>query len=701
VILWSDIETFSEIPLKHGVHRYVEGNAEILLYQYAIDDGPVHVVDWTQEHELEQMEIAELTARADEVVFHKADFDRNVLAALEPELAPALHKTRCTYTQAMAHSLPGGLEKLCSILNVPLGERKHAGGKDLIRLFCKPLPKNMKLRRATRETHPGEWQQFVEYGGADILAMRAIRRVMPVWNYAGAELDLWHLDQRINCRGLPVDVDFAHAAIRTAERVQKRLAEEAADITSGQVASTRQRDKLLAYLLAEHGVGLPDLKGDTVERRIDDPDLPWQVRALLVNRLEATRASTAKYKALLRSVSADGRLRGTMQFAGALRTARWAGRIFQPHNLMRTPKYLAGDDEVAFAQDVIASDAADLFFDKPLEVLAAGVPWVICAPKKKKFVAPDLSNIEGRSLAWLAGEEWKLKAFRDADADPKNKAKDLYILGYAKSFSESVEQVVADYIAGGKKRQIGKVQELALGYQGAVGAFVSMSAVYRIDLDELAIALPTMPEAVRAKAAKAYDEAFADGRSFDLAPEVYQVCHCFVQLWRGACPRTVQFWWDLQDATRDAIRNPGEIFRVGPQRIAIRRDGNWMRARLPSGRFLCYPAPKVDPATGKIQYKGVNQYNRRWSTIETYGGKLAENITQAVARDVLAAAMPPAEEAGYEIVFHVHDELVAEVPDTDEYSSDELGEILATNPPWAAGLPLAVGGYETYRYRKD
>jgi DNA polymerase len=167
-------------------------------------------------------------------------------------------------------------------------------------------------------------------------------------------------------------------------------------------------------------------------------------------------------------------------------------------------------------------------------------------------------------------------------------------------------------------------------------------------------------------------------------------------------PKDAQFWWDLEDAARNAIRHPGEKFPVG--RVTFDRLGNWMRVRLPSGKYLCYPNPRIDPATGKIQYKGENQYNRRWSTIDTYGGKFAENITQAIATGavgILGAALPRLEDAGYDIIFHVHDEPVAEVPDTDDYSHEDMGAILATNPSWAAGLPLAVGGYETYRYRKD
>ena len=696
MILYGDVETFSEVPIKHGHYRYAE-NAELLLLGYALDDGPVRVWDATAEPDMPG-ELAE--AVGDDsvgVVFHNSMFDRSALNAQGIRIP--LYRWRDTLVRALAHSLPGGLEKLCSILQVPIDLAKMKEGKELIQLFCKPLPKNHKLRRATRETHPDKWQQFINYAQHDILAMRELHKRLPSWNYTGRELELWHLDQRINDRGALLDLDMARAAIRTAERVQRSLAARTADITGGEVGSTTQRDALLAHILTEYGVDLPDMKGDTVERRMTDPELPWQVRELLANRLEASRASTAKYKAILRSASKDGRVRGTLQFAGASRTARWAGRLLQPQNFIRTPKRLAGDAAVAMAVDAIKAEAVDLLYDKPLEVLAAGVPWAIMAPPRKKLVVSDLSNIEGRVLAWLAGEQWKLDAFRAQDADPKNKSLDLYILGYARSFGLAIAAVVADYEAGGKMRQVGKVQELALGYQGAVGAFVSLAAVYGIYLDELVPALATVPKTIYDKAALAWKDAEADGRTFDLSREVYMVCHAFTHMWRGACAATVQFWWDLQAAARLAIRNPGEQFPVG--RVMFDRVANWMRIRLPSGRFLCYPNPRCDSETGKVSYMGQNQYARRWQRIDTYGGKLAENITQAVARDVLADAMPRAEAEGYEIVFHVHDELVAEVPDTDEFSADELGEILTTNPIWADGLPLSVGGYETPRYRKD
>jgi DNA polymerase len=695
MIFFGDLETYSDVPIRDGVYRYAEG-AEILLFTFAIDDEPVRVLDFTTTPALGPVKNA--MEDASEVVFHNSMFDRSVLRAKAPALCPPIEKWRDTYVQALAHSLPGGLEKLCAILNVDLDKRKLEIGKQLVRLFCMPRPKNSKIRRATRATHPSEWKQFVDYAVHDVEAMRAIHKKLPTWNYAGAELALWHLDQRINDRGFAVDVALADAAIRIAEREKQRLAARTHLLTGGEVESATQRDKLLAYVLAEHGVQLPDMTADTLERRVNDEDLPEPLRELLKVRLQASSASVAKYKAITRSVCADGRIRGSLQFCGAMRTGRWAGRLVQPQNFMRTPKYLAS--QVEMAAEAIAHDGADLLYEKPMEVLSAGVPWAIVAPPGKKLVISDLSNIEGRGLAWLANEEWKLQAFEEYDLDPANKAKDLYVLGYARSFRTPIAEVVADYEAGGKMRQIGKVQELALGYQGAVGAFVSMAGVYRIDLNELAAAADTLPKNFYDGGVLAWERAKAEERTFDLERPVYIVCHAFTQMWRRANPKIVEFWYGLEHAVRGAINSPENVFGIGP-RLEISRLANWLRIKLPSGRFLCYPSPKVDIETGKISYMGVNQYSRRWSRIPTYGGKLAENITQAVARDVMADRMPAIEKLGYWIVLTVHDEVVTEVPDEEMFSDAELSDVLATNPSWADGLPLSANGYETPRYRKD
>ncbi len=545
------------------------------------------------------------------------------------------------------------------------------------------------MPRKTRETHPNEWAEFLEYSRQDIVAMRAIDRRLPSWNYRAGhpELALWHLDQRINDRGVMVDRDLATAATAAAEVEKARLKAETVEATGGAVASVSQRDELLRHIVEAYGVELADMRADTLRRRIEDPELPAGVRLLLELRLEATKTSTAKYAALARATSADGRLRNTLQFAGAPRTARWAGRIFQPHNM---PRPTMRADEIAVGIDALKGGTADLVYDDVMELTANAVRGCIVAPPGRKLCIADLANIEGRSLAWLAGEEWKLRAFRAFDA---KRGPDLYIAAYARAFNIAPEQVTKG------QRQIGKVMELALGYEGGVAAFLTFAAVYGLDLDALAAAVvAAAPADAIADAGRVWDWAVRQKRAMGLSRSVDGACEVLKTAWRAAHPATVQFWRDIAEAVRSAIRSPGTRFTAGA--LVVQRDGAWLRIRLPSGRVLCYLQPQLDERDG-ISYMGIDQYTRKWARIKTYGGKLAENVTQAFARDVLAHNMPAVEAAQYDIVLSVHDELLTETPDTDEFSWQELATLMAAVPAWAQGLPLAAAGFETHRYRKE
>ena len=696
MIFYGDLETYCETPIRHGTYRYAE-DAEVMVVSLAIDDGPVEVWD-VQDRPDWRDDLREYFALADEIVFHNSSFDRAVLRENDVEIP--LPKLRDTRVQALSHSLPGGLDILCRLMNVPLDEAKLETGHKLIQLFCKPRPKNSKIRRATRESHPAEWAQFLDYAGHDISAMRFIRKKLPTWNYTGDALALWHLDQRINDRGVQMDLDMVNAALAAVKRERARLSKRTKEITNDEVGSTSQRDKLLEYLLAEHGVSLPDMKSDTIERRLEDEDLPRAVKELLLNRMEATRASLAKYSAILRGVSKDGRVRGTIQFNGAMRTGRWSHKLVQLGNLMRTPKYLAGDEGVNEAREAIKAGHVDLVYEKPMEVLSAAVPWTIVAPRGKKIIAVDLSQIESRSLAWHAGEDWRVEVFKHYDDNKKDLTRDPYIIGYTRTFAADIREVIRDYEQGGKLRQIGKVLELALGYQGYIGAFISMAAVYRIDLSVLAGLYDRLPPEMKESGEKAWRRAQDKHQTFGLDKNVYIVCHCSVMMWRAASPATVQFWWDLQAACREAIKMPGMLFNVG--RLRIRSRGPWLGIEIPSGHTLCYPNPKVKD--GQIFYSGQNQYTRKWSTISTYGGKIAQNVMEATATGsggILGRSMPAVEEAGYEIITHSHDELVVEAPDSDDYSVADLGNIFTAGHDWTAGLPMSFDGYESRFYRKD
>ena len=934
--LYLDLETFSETPITHGTHRYAE-NAEVLLVAYAFDDEDVEVLDLTERGSLGNVQM--MVDTADTVVIHNSAFDRTVLRHRGVHIP--VDKIEDTMVGALSHGLPGSLGQLCDVLGVPQDKAKDKAGKKLIHLFTKPRPKNVKLRRATRETHPEEWAAFIEYARLDVDAMRSVRARLPRWNTDGSERRLWLLDQNINDRGVAIDVELAHAALRAFQRSSRSLAERTRVLTSGAVASLTQRDKFLEHLKDILSFETPDLKKGTVNNLLQG-ELTDEVRELLEIRQQASATSPAKYKVLIKGTSSDGRLRGTLQFCGASRTGRWGGRLFQPQNLPRPAIGNLRDEELQRAIDLgikaMKLDCEDLIFDNVAELCSSAVRGALIAPPGRKLVVSDLSNIEGRVLAWLAGEDWKIKAFADFDAGIGH---DLYKLAYARSFGIEPEDVTKD------QRQIGKVMELAcLGPDTQVLTDVGPVAIKDITLghklwdgeawvkhdglidrglretlsldgvevtedhlllvektwqsakmvgscqstlgqalatgleslkslaltwasgedcypswfsalverslmqspsatcaeeqqlgvtlapnrpaidgektgtstqpfvpmtrtdDACATAFPHASIAVTTPTTKpiqtteggvsAYlnrgeqtEQLFSatlsrsrggtdlnssltelmstgvtslkisvssDGEpivttcdvfktsnaaSTNLRP-VYDIANAgphnrftiltnsgaliahncgyqgssgafnsmaalygveladdvvaeTVQAWRKAHKAVVSLWYDLERAVKDAIRSPGKRHTV--RDLGIGYKDNWLRIKLPSGRYLCYPNAGLNE--GSIVYDGVNQYTKKWETIETYGGKLVENVVQAVARDVLASGMFRAEEAGYEVCLHVHDELITETPDSDDYSVDELSRIMATNPGWSMGLPLAAAGFETHRYRKD
>lgn len=734
VDLLLDLETKSEVPIKDGTWVYAAG-AEILLLAYAIDDGDVHVWDRASGEVIpKELELA-LGDPDVTITAHNASFDRTVMLfcsdALVRAAAQDVYRWRCTMAQAYAHGLPGSLDALGRVLRIAADKQKLKTGKELMRLFCIPPAKNLKRGWATRETHPVEWEEFKEYAGQDIVTMREARRLMPIWNYKGAELALWHLDQQINARGVCMDTDLAEAAVRATDIAQAELAARTQELTGDEVRAATQRDALLKHLLASYGVDLPDLQSATLERRIDDPNLPDAVRELLAIRLQASSTSVAKYKKLLRGTSEDGRLRGTLQFCGAARTGRWAGRLVQLQNLPRPTLLQSLIDAGIIAAKTGDGSGLPLVVDSVMQWAASALRGFIIAPPGKKLVVCDLSNIEGRVAAWLAGETWKLQAFRDFDAGTGH---DLYKLAYARAFDVDPGSVTKD------QRQIGKVMELMLQYGGGVGAFITGAATYGIDLDAMAeAAWPTLPQDVideassfldwlYEKSATAYekkllkleaaalsgeisseqfntkmaalDEALAAARlkaNHGLKEKTFIVCDSLKRLWRGAQPAISSYWKELENMVKAAINTPGVTFPA--RKLKVRVDGAWLRIGLPSGRAMCFPNPEVD-GEGRISYMGIDQYTRAWQRISTYGGKLLEGPTQAVARDQLAYPMELAEMEGYDIVTHMHDELVTEAPDDPAFNAESLAAIMCAQFPWNEGLPLSAAGFETSRYYK-
>ncbi len=644
-ILWGDLETFSTVPISHGAAAYAE-ESEILLFAYALDDAPAKVWDATASLMPDDLR----DALEDESVllnFHNSFFDRTILEAAGEVFS--ISRYRDTMVKAMLHSLPGSLGLLSEIFKLKADQAKDKRGKELVQLFTKPRPKNVKLRRATRKTHPSEWTEFIEYARLDVEAMRAIDKKLPKWNYKGFELTLWHLDQQINSRGALIDIDLAEGAIRAVNRAREVNKTKVQEATDQALESATQRDKLIEYIEQTYDVTFPDMTKTTLERRVNDPALPQELRDLLALRLEASTTSASKYKRAMQSVNRHGRLCGGLQFAGASRTGRWAGRIFQPQNL---PRPTLKNPTINVGIEAIKGDCEDLIFDDVMRLTSSAVRGVIRAPEGKKLVVADLSNIEGRVLAWLAGEDWKVNAFYDFD---NGIGEDLYKITYANGFKINAADVTSD------QRQIGKVQELALGYQGGVGAFLTFAAGYNLDLDELTeTAYPSLPADLVNESHGFLEWLYKKNKDkskarFGLSEKTFIVCDVFKRVWRNAHPNIQTWWHELEDTARTAIQYPREKFQC--RKVTMERVGAWLRVRLPSGRYLCYPSPQIGaecttckgegqvevndaledcpecqgekPNRAQISYMGMCQYTRKWRRLKTYGGKLC------IAQDTL------------------------------------------------------------------
>lgn len=704
--LWMDIETYSATPIKFGAHKYAE-DCEVLLLAYAIDDGAAKVVDlscrkqklitWRDVPRELWTALTEVSLGQRKIVMHNGmNFDAVVLNKLfpafgcgnDPELSVFGDPDNIVDTMVLAYEagLPGSLDDLCTVFKLPQDQAKIKDGKRLIQIFCSPLPSNYKESRWTKVEKPEEWARFVEYCRRDVESMRTIFGKLPKWNLTKWERRAQKLDAEINRRGICIDTELAERAIDAWEAGKDDLSQRTQAATGGAVMAATQRDELIKYIKREYGIELDSMTKSEIEKRLNDDSCPEAVKDLLRLRVMSTRNSVAKYQSVLNWTNSDGRMRGTLQFRGASRTGRFSGRGPQFQNLARPSMK---QDEIEDAIECVKARTVDLFYDDVGKVLSNCLRGLIIAPEGKKLVVADFSNIEGRVLAWLAGEKWKIQAFRDFDA---GKGHDLYKMTYGRTFGVDPAKVTK------AQRQMGKVLELALGYGGGAGAFASFARLYGVDLHGMAAEVRrTAPAAVYAGAEESYETYFLPkGLTEGMDKEVFVACDTVKRMWRDANPKIAKLWKDVGKAVNDALLSP-EVSEV--RGIIADRKANYLRLRLPSGRYLVYPDAKTED-DGGFSYMGVQQFTRKWTRIRSYGSKCVENLVQGIACDVLLESLLRMDAAGYKAVLTIHDEVITEVPDTSAFSYERMAEVMAQAPEWALDMPLAVDGYESKRYRK-
>lgn len=647
-----DIETYSSADIRYGVYKYADAaDFEILLLGYAFDDEPVQVADLTRE-EVPARFVQALFDRSVTKTAFNANFEMTCLRKLYPDMP--LECWECTSILSLYNSLPTGLANVAKILKLGEDKQKDARGKALINYFskpCKPTKANGGRTRNRPEDAPDKWAEYIEYNRQDVVVERAIRQKLIRLKPPETEHRYWLMDQWINGNGAKVDMQLVRNAIRMNQDYSAHLREEAVRITG--LENPNSVAQLKRWVEDRIGETVPALDKKAVTELLEREDIPGNVRRVLEIRQLMGRTSIKKYEAMAQAVCSDGRIHGMFQFYGAMRTGRWAGRIVQLHNLPRSSMPI---DELRAARDVVLRgdlEELELLWDNVPDVLSQLVRTAIAAEDGCRFIVDDYSAIEARVIAWLAGEKWRQDVFA--------KGGDIYCASASAMFGVPVVK----HGVNGHLRQKGKIAELALGYGGGIGALKAMGA------DKMGLT----------------DEELID----------------IVTKWRRASPAIVRFWWAVDAAVRKAVWNPGEIVTIRQGRLRFHCRFGALFIELPSGRHLVYIHPHIGQnrfGGEAIFYAGMEQGTRTWGELETYGGKLVENIVQATARDCLAAAMLRLKNAGYKILMHVHDEVIMEVP-KDKGSMEEVTRIMSMNEPWEKGLVKNADGFEDIYYRKD
>lgn len=654
-VMGVDIETYSSVDLAgSGVYAYTEApDFDILLIGYKFDDeAEVHVIDTLavdRDFDPELYEFREaLTDPGIIKTAFNANFERTCLAKWTGAAMPP-EEWRCTMIKALTLGLPGNLADVGIAMGLPEEKLKDPQGKALIQFFskpCKPTRTNGQRTRNLPAHDPAKWKLFIEYNRQDVVTEQEILRQLDIYKTPESEQQLWALDQHMNDNGVKLDIPMVEKIVEYDTQRRQELQEEAKVLTG--LANPNSLAQLKKWL-SKQGVTMASVTKDTIAATLQT-DIPDNVRRMLEIRTALGKTSVAKYSTMLTAVCQDHRLRGILQFYGANRSGRWAGRLVQTHNLAKNslPDLdLARELAAAGDFDTLATLFGETAFVFSELIRTAFIPSDGC-----RFVVSDFAAIEARVLAWIAGEEWTLEAFRQG--------KDIYCETASMMYRVPVEK----HGQNSHLRQKGKVAVLACGYQGGVGAMKRMDKGGSIPEDGL---------------------------------------QSVVDQWREANPKVVKLWRTCELAAKTAIQEHRTV-RLA-HGIAFSYINRNLFIQLPSGRKLCYwdTRLKQDDYTGRlsITYMGVNQETKQWGETETYGGKLVENIVQATARDCLAVAMTRVSALGYKIVMHVHDEMIVDVPNTDTEAPGRINAIMAQPIDWAEGLPLKGDTYETPFYKKD
>jgi DNA polymerase bacteriophage-type len=665
-----DIETYSSADItKSGVYRYAEApDFQILLIGYRFEDmDKTEVVDLSSYSGANAKEDAVDCIRrehtrlfyallSDDVTKHafNANFERTCLAQYFGYMPP--EQWECTMIRAAALGLPMSLAGVGDALGLSEDEAKLKTGKALITYFCKPCKPTKSNGGRTRnfpEHAPDKWELFKEYNARDVDAELTIYRRLEEYGHANPnEQRLWEWDQRTNDNGVRLDVPYIEGIIEYDAKRTAELTDEAARLTG--LANPNSVAQLKAWLKGE-GVEMEGVTKETMKEALKRDDLPIKVRRVLEIRQALGKTSVKKYQAMLAAVCKDDRLRGILQFYGANRTGRWAGRIVQTHNLPQNHL-----DDLDYCRELVAAkdfEAVEMIWGETAFVFSELVRTAFVPSEGCRFVVCDFSAVEARILGWLAHEKWREEVFENGGGI------------YCASASKMYGVEVVKHGVNGHLRQRGKVAELALGYQGGVGAMKRMDTTGSIPEEEM---------------------------------------QGIVDDWRAASPHIVKLWSKMEAAAKAAILQmtpEDKAFTTGrSHRVKFYYKNGCLFMVLPSGRKLCYWNARVVRMTDgreHITYSGMNQETKQWTTAETYGGKLVENCVQAIGRDCLAEAMQRVAAMGYQIVMHVHDEMIVDVPKEDTEAYDRISEAMGQSPSWAPELILRGDGYETSYYKKD